>query len=181
MGRKTQLTPDLHGVIVRALKQGMTREDTAGLAGITSRSLRNWVSRGEFAMERIEDALELEESSGVPYEPSEEDVADEIYCQFAIDVREAEATVVNALTGSVLKAALGTPGDPEKGIAPTPGDWRAAIAYLERRHNAWKQKSQLDLAGDTVAATPKNAAILVQEEFGKHGAISDEADDTDAS
>jgi len=130
MSRPTALTPEMHGTIARAIKQGLTREEVAAIAGITDRTLRNYLSRGQAFIDRIEDSGNEELASG-----------DEIYAELLIDVRKAEAELTRALSGSVIRAAM---GNEEKGILP---DWRAAVAFLERRNPAWGRMSKTELTG----------------------------------
>lgn len=129
MSRPTALTPEMHVTIARAIKQGLTREEVAAIAGITDRTLRNYLSRGQAFIDRIESGEE-EPASG-----------DDIYAELLIDVRKAEAELTRALSGSVIRAAM---GNEEKGILP---DWRAAVAFLERRNPAWGRMSKTELTG----------------------------------
>jgi hypothetical protein len=63
----TTLTPARHKRIVELLKQGHFRETVCAQVGITARTLRNWVARGE--------------------------EGDPRWSQFARDVREAESNI----------------------------------------------------------------------------------------
>lgn len=47
MPASTKLTPKRHAEIVRLLSVGCTRETAANAAGITDRTLRNWLAWGE--------------------------------------------------------------------------------------------------------------------------------------
>jgi hypothetical protein len=80
-GRKTALTPQVHATIVEALRRGNTREDASAIARITSRTLRNWMSRGE-----AEDA-------------------EEFYASFAADVLEAETDARTKMIDEIRLAA----------------------------------------------------------------------------
>lgn len=72
-------TPEKHRVIVRALKDGVSRRAAAGYAGVTDATLRNWVKRG----------LNGEE----PFD------------KFAADVAHAEASIEEDMTKSIVEAA----------------------------------------------------------------------------
>lgn len=109
MSRRVQLK-DVRGVIVASLRRGITRQCAAELVGITDRTLRNWVRRGR-------------------------ETGREPYASFAVEVAQAEANVEQALTGSILRAAL------EK------HDWRAAQLWLERRREAWRPRTHVNVEG----------------------------------
>jgi len=100
MSRPTSLTPEAHLAVCRALKTGVTRKCAAFIGGISDRTLRSWCERGRDG--------------------------EEPFATFLEDMERAEAEVEQALTGSVLKAAI------------TNGDWRAAQFWLERRVAEWK-------------------------------------------
>lgn len=51
MPRPTSLTPDVHAVIVAAVRDGSTRVGAAKLGGVTVRTLYNWLARGDDGLE----------------------------------------------------------------------------------------------------------------------------------
>jgi hypothetical protein len=95
-------------------------------------------------------------------EESGEELTDEekIFLAFFHEVEAAESALEQGLTGSIVSAALRN------------RDWRAALAYLERRNPEWKPKAHYEVDGELGEASPERAAALVQEAFGKHGAMN---------
>lgn len=107
MPRPTSLTPETHMSLVRAIKTGITRKAAAHIAGISDRTLRAWCERGA--------------------------TDEEPFASFAQDLLEAEASVEQAMTATVMRAAV------------KEGDWKAAQFWLERRSPEWRPKSGVDV------------------------------------
>lgn len=61
LGRPCALTPEVRAKLLRALKLGLTRTAAASVAGISGRTLRRWVERGEKGEEPFADLLEAVE------------------------------------------------------------------------------------------------------------------------
>lgn len=145
MARPSKFTPEIHSAIVRALRNGITRKCASEICGIGDRTLRDWCERGRNG--------------------------EEPFAAFTADVEEAEASVEQAMTATILKSAV------------KDGDWRAAQLWLERRRAAWRPHSKVD-TDVRVDATPAAAAAAVREAFGGHAAMnqdeSSEPESTDS-
>jgi hypothetical protein len=50
-GRPTKFTPETQATIVEAIRRGNSYDNAAQLAGVTYRTFRNWMERGELATE----------------------------------------------------------------------------------------------------------------------------------
>lgn len=118
MSRPTSLTPEAHLAVCRAAKTGVTRKCAAFIGGVSDRTLRSWCERGR--------------------------EGEEPFATFLDDLERAEAEVEQALTGSILKAAI------------TNGDWRAAQFWLERRVAEWRPVTKTD---DEHAPTTVNITV----------------------
>lgn len=81
-GRPSALTPEVRKKILDALRVGASRPAAAGLAGISARTLRDWMAKSD-------------------------DV--EPLASFRVAVEAAEATAQARLSGGIFKAALEDP------------------------------------------------------------------------
>lgn len=108
MGSKRSGTPrytrQVHTEIVRHVRAGAFKAHAAQYAGISVDALERWLALGRA----------FNDGSG----------GDRRYAKFAIDVDRAIAEDAMRLQSVLTRAALG----------PIPGDWRASLANLERKH-----------------------------------------------
>jgi len=102
-----KFNPELGDQIVRAVTVGNFRKSAAEIAGVTDRSIRNWLKRGAEYDKAIE---------------AGEDVGSEVGEQFSAfrrDLLQAEAEFENSLVQNIVAAGA--------------DDWRASAWLLERR------------------------------------------------
>lgn len=106
-GRPPELMPDVQDLIVKGMLAGNFLETAAAAAGVWADTVRRWVRRGEKELRRRERGLKRK------------DVEDR-YVDFAARFREAES---QAEAGAAAEFRLAGKKD-----------WRAAEAFLKRRH-----------------------------------------------
>lgn len=82
-----KLTPEVHEAIVRQLQLNNYIETAAAVAGVTSRSVRNWMRRGRAAIVNRDRRPE-----------------EEVYASFARDVERAQGQAEARLLGTVTAA-----------------------------------------------------------------------------
>jgi transposase-like protein len=106
MARPSRLTPARIETIVELVRAGVPREDAAKTAGVAPSTLFDWLRRGREALQ----------------EASDGEVASELadFAELARGVEQADGECEAGLVAVVQGAAHG-------------GDWRAAVAMLERR------------------------------------------------
>ena len=63
MGRRTKLTPDTQDNVVKALRAGNSRRDSALYAGISEQTFYSWMSRGREGEALYEEFLEAVEKA----------------------------------------------------------------------------------------------------------------------
>lgn len=109
MSEQSKFTPEAQAAVIKAASQGMTKELTAGLAGISYKTLRRWELRG------------MEDPDGP--------VSD-----FVEEWHRAHAKFMNAHVMNMTRAAVGTPTTMKDGkvIPGIEGDWRASESILQR-------------------------------------------------
>ena len=136
--------------ILLGLRRGLTLEDAAQSAGITYRTLRNWVKRGEAERQRLEEEPDAKSSKEeAPFlqflEGYEEAKADgqlllANVVKTAADgghkIRETRITEV-VVDGEVARKETQTV---EREVGP---DWKAAAFILERRYG-WGRHDRQD-------------------------------------
>ena len=122
MARPTKCTPELTEQISEYLAAGNFIKPACEAVGIDESSYHKWRQRGRDELERVEqDPRRRVRKSEKPYVE---------FLKATNRARgEAEARCVRALTNAALS-----------------GDWRAAVAYLERAHSE-RWNKQVDLAG----------------------------------
>jgi transposase-like protein len=120
-GRRSKLTPEIHDRIVNAVRAGATFNAAAGAAGISERTLYNWINEAE-----------------EPNAPSWK-------VQFLQDLyRARDELEVRVVAGSVMKAAMGgyvvkrvtrrkPDGTVEEEEQTAPADGRVGLEILARR------------------------------------------------
>lgn len=110
MSEQSKFTPEAQAAVIKAAGQGMTKELTAGLAGISYKTLRRWELRG------------MEDPDGPVHD-------------FVEEWHRAHAKFMNAHVMNMTRAAVGTPatvGKNGKVIPGIEGDWRASESILQR-------------------------------------------------
>lgn len=122
-GQPPKLTPEVEGILVRAIRNGMSYRMAAASAGICDSSERNWRDRGEAAA-----ALE---ESGEPVAESEIR-----YMRYFRALQRARAEAVEARLAAINEASAD-------------GHWQAAAWWLERMHPVdYGRKQTLALTGE---------------------------------
>lgn len=118
----TKLTEDTHRRVVLATKTGAPRSDVAAYAGVSEFTLEEWSRRGHAYDEHLNAGGEIIEG-------------EDAYRLFALDLAQAKADVRVSAAGTLRKAW---------GL----GEWRAALAFLERSDPAnWSRVQRTELTG----------------------------------
>ena len=124
MGRFSKLTEESERIILEEIRAGSFYEIACKQAGISERTLRNWMNRGKKELERVA------QSSGRRVRRSER-----IYVNFFKNVLEAEAFSEDELVKLWRRAA--------------PKDWKAAAEFLARRYpERWSPTRKVQLTVD---------------------------------
>ncbi len=167
MGRPTKFSDSSQAEIIKRLRAGNTRPASAACAGVSYRSLMDWIAAG--------------------------DAGDPAFSQFSQSVREAESLAQAESLAIIRRAARGlnvvkveetvtAEGDTTKTTRTTVVDWRAAAWFLERRHAAgWQRRQTIsthDLSNDQLAGLLAEDAALTDDpdEFGEGGEEAGPAD-----
>ena len=139
-GRPSKLTPDVQQAITAALRAGAYLEQAARHAGISVQTVYNWLDRGRSELDRIERAEQhldqlpkrARKADRLAAQKACEPLADEAgYLGFLEAYTRASADAEIHAVG-VLRAAM-------------PEDWRAALAYLERRYpDRWRKRTSIE-------------------------------------
>ncbi|MBI5504536.1 MAG: hypothetical protein HY899_07020 [Deltaproteobacteria bacterium] len=106
-GRPRACTPLVQAAILRVARSGMPRKVIAAYAGISPRTLHRFLRLAEESREKRDRGRRLTE-------------AEKELCQFCLDFHKAEADLETTAVRAITSAAWA-------------GDWRAALAFLERR------------------------------------------------
>lgn len=121
-GKRSQLTDEIHRRLVEGYKLGGKVKEIALYAGISTDMLYSWLARGR----NYNDHLEM---SGVPI------AGEHVYWLLWQDCEHAKAETRLSATGAIKKAWVG-------------GDWRAALAYLERTDpQEWGRVNRVEMTG----------------------------------
>lgn len=154
-GGQLTLRQPLADAICDAVAEGMSLSGAASAAGVTPRTATSWRARGRAVQQRVESG-EVEWDDLDPREQA-------VYL-FAVRVARAEAEAERVAVRSLIDAARGARnGDGSIAVDAAgrpirPGDWRAAMAWLERRHpQSWRRPSREDEPGSTAPDSPIRA------------------------
>lgn len=130
-GQPSKLTPDVQARIVAAVRAGNFLDVAARYAGVTYRTFRNWMVRGEQEEQRLTD----------PHARPRESEA--LYLHFFQEISQAEAEAEMAAV-AYWQTAI-------------PNNWQAAAAFVQARwRRRWAQQQgllnlQLNLSSDELA------------------------------
>lgn len=103
MARPTSLTPEVHALVVEAIRKGNYKRTAAQLAGICEKTLYNWEERGA--------------------------AGEEPFAEFLQAVKSAEAEAETKLLEEIRTAQGSIPGEGGRG----PDLWQSKAWILERR------------------------------------------------
>lgn len=121
MGRPTKCTPERQKTICDALRDGVSIEGAAALAGCDDSAYYRWMQKGADAVEREEDGHTLSER---------EERYRDFYDAATRAIAESEAALVRMVR------------------AQAPQDWRAAVEMLKRRFpQHWSEKRIHEMQG----------------------------------
>jgi len=125
-GQPTKLTAASADAICQRLRAGVPRVHAAESVGVARRTMMKWLEYG-----RAGSACEQPDCDDEHHGPGQGEVT---YLHFLQQVEHAEAEAVVLAVGYVSKA-MGR-------------DWRAAFAWLERRHpSEFKPKDRVEFSG----------------------------------
>lgn len=128
MSRPIKINDDRSLKIVSAIRDGNTRATAAALAGISTRTLYDWMQRGK---------------------PDDEtgEYPDDDYGKLHASVLVADAECERDLVASIRTASLVRRDSEGNAI---PGDWKAALEFLQRKNpGEWGRvdRSKVELTG----------------------------------
>lgn len=124
MGRPTKLTPQLTERIAMLIKGGAYPTKAAVAAGLSEASYFAYMARGRAEQERM-----AEQSSTRPK------ASERPYIDFLEAVEQASAEIQAIMANKIVTAAQA-------------GDWKAALAYLERTNREeWGRVTRTELTG----------------------------------
>jgi transcriptional regulator with XRE-family HTH domain len=107
--------------IIASIRSNLPLSAVAGRAGVSTRTLKNWLNRGCEALRREDlDEVLTEE--------------DRTYAKFYFEVKAAEAQAQSDLLFNISQS----------------DDWRASSWVLERRHKDFAEKKKIDIAVSNV-------------------------------
>lgn len=137
-GRPTSLTPEVEDRIVTAIRGGSYIDDAASFAGVSDRTVYNWLARGKDALYQQESGQDIPDS-------------EHLYLQFLQSVQRARSEAVLRNLALIQTAAQN-------------GSWQAAAWYLERTNpRKWGRHETVELEGidrDTPIRQSDVAALL---------------------
>lgn len=143
VGRYSTLTNDKAVRIVKALKSGAHDEVACEHAGVPVRTFYNWLDRGQKELDRI---LAAEETTRDSVETLPAELP---YLQLLHAVRLARSAPELGAVESVKRAWQ-------------KGDWRAGVAFVERRHrDRWGLRTVL--AGDPEAPLQSHVVVFIPD------------------
>ena len=121
--RPTSLTDDVQERIINAIKAGSYLDDAANYAGITYRTVANWMQKGREAQQRLD-------NGDTDLTPNEH-----LYVHFFHAVENARAQAVVRNVDIIQSAAQN-------------GQWQAAAWYLERTNpRKWGRHETVEITG----------------------------------
>lgn len=163
MARPTKLTKALQSKIVAALKTGATVADMCQHVGIGESTFYLWQDIGQACIDgRVHDRAPETDAEKARYIEFVEAVisaqadakaaamkvlrtAMEPHQQVSTKVKTYKETRINKVTGEPYEYVE---VQEEKTITTFPGDWRAGVEYLKRRHfDEWGDKSKQEISG----------------------------------
>lgn len=122
-GRRSLLTPEMEERILTAVRAGNYLDDAARYAGITDRTIFNWMKRGR-------DALDAAGGDDDLVDPDEQ-----MYVRFFRSVERARSAAVVRNLSIIQRAAE--------------VNWQAAAWYLERTNpRKWGRRDTLEVTGE---------------------------------
>lgn len=162
MARPTKLTPELADGICQRLRAGVPRAFAAESQGIHRDSFYAWMALGKAARGCV--VADCDDDHHGPTG------ADLTYSEFSDTVERAEADAV-ALAVSCIA----------KGMSK---DWRAAMAWLERRHpEEFKPRAEVATKADATLDAPFEIVLIPnarpQEELGALAGVTGPASGAD--
>jgi hypothetical protein len=170
VSRPSALTPELQDRILHAVRRGVTLKEAAAYAGITDRTILNWMRRGEEAAKGLE-SVERADSSVESF-----DGADRKFVLFFRSVSAARAEVYLDAVATIQLAIRGTATRNEEGEVvgwQRFPDWRAAAWFLEHgdpTHWGRATRTALDQAAEEspaddedIDAAYENLLVLVDQ------------------
>lgn len=156
-GRPTLLTDELQERILQYAKAGVPQVVIADAVRIPKGTLSKWLKFGDPEWSPTEGQIE-----GSDYPKDREP-----YRLFRESFRDAQARPVVICEATWLRAAQGTradPGDPKKGIPPTPavpGDPKAAERWLRlHRPDLYREHVDVEIGGPMAKAVEGWAASI---------------------
>ncbi len=127
IGRRTILTKKMQASLIKVIEAGNYYATACKHVGISVSVFHLWLKKGEDELERI---IELADKTGKEQKPDKNKL---IYVEFMEAVRKADSRGEMKAVESIHKHM--------------DGDWKAAIAYLERRHGEWGRKDKHEVTG----------------------------------
>lgn len=132
MTRPSKLSPERAQAIVASVANGATQSAAARAAGVDDSTLYDWKRRGNDALDAVADAT-LEPAERLEFVESSE----RIYAEFAYAITCAQGTIEQAVASELYLDA--------RRPAEQGGDWRARVAWLERRRPAdWRPPAKVE-------------------------------------
>jgi hypothetical protein len=146
MARPSKLTQETAAVIIASIQVGAFANAAAEAAGIAESTFYAWLQRGEAAQAALD--------RGQPVSPEEGR-----FLEFSQAIARASAEAEVAAANLLFEAAS--------------ADWRAAVAWLERRHPArWRPTAKVQHGPDERLLSLLAACTTVGEAPPDHGDIS---------
>lgn len=148
VGRPTKFTEDVRQRIIEAISIGASLPAAAAHAGVAQQSVRNWLKLGK-------DQAEGEYFDFLEGFTRARDKA-ELAAITAFRTGLAATSEVKMNTEEFSETRLDRDGKPytykrtrtTKSEIKRPADWRAGLAWLERRNaNRWMQRTQTEISG----------------------------------
>ena len=137
MARPSKLTQETAAVIVASIRAGAFANAAAAAAGIAESTFYGWRQRGE--------AVQAARDRGQPVAPEERR-----FLEFSEAIARASAQAEVAVANLLFEAAS--------------ADWRAAVAWLERRHPArWRPAAKVQHGPDDRLLALLATSIVVDD------------------
>ena len=114
-----KFNPKTRETILALVAEGSPDNHAANIAGITVATLYRWLERGRTSQRYLDEGDEV-------------DPIDTDFAEFFTNYNKLFSAPRIQLLRSIMKAAKGDPGDPEKGIPPTKPNHNLALKMLEK-------------------------------------------------